>query len=195
MLIVKVAVVLGLAYLLIVLLAWAFQERLAFPAPRAGVPDPGAAGLDRGERIALTLDDGTRLAGWCVPPAVRPPGGRALGLIWCYGNGENIATIAPVLRDLAPPQAVLLVLDYPGYGGSGGRATEAGLYATAEAAYRTLAARPDVDAARLYVYGRSIGSAAAVRLAGRHAAAGLILDSPFTSAWDMSRVHYAIMPR
>jgi len=69
------------------------------------------------------------------------------------------------------------------------------MYAAAEAAHRTLAARPDVDAARLYVYGRSIGSAAAVRLAGRHPMAGLVLDSPFTNAWDMSRAHYAILPR
>ncbi len=191
----KLAATLVVAYALLVLLAWAFQERLAFPAPRAAVPDPRTAGLERGERIELILEDRTRLAGWFVPPAAPPTGGRAPGLLWFYGNGETIAAIAPVLRDLAPPHVSLLVLDYPGYGESAGRATEAGMYAAAEAAHRRLAARPDVDAARLYVYGRSIGSAAAVRLAGRHRVAGLILDSPFTSAWDMSRAHYAILPR
>ena len=193
MLLLKIAVTLAVAYLLVVLLAWALQERLAFPAPRGAVPDPRAAGLDRGERIELTLPDRTRLSGWVVPPAA--PGARGPGLVWFYGNGENIAAIAPVLRDLAPPQAVMLVLDYPGYGGSDGRATEPGLYATAEAAYAALARRPDVDAARIYAYGRSIGSAAAVYLAGRHPVAGLVLDSPFTSAWEMSRAHYAILPR
>lgn len=195
MLMLKIAITLGTAYVLLVFLAWAFQERLAFPAPRASVPDPRAVGLDRGQRIELTLDDRTRLAGWFVPPAAPPTGGRAPGLIWFYGNGENIAAIAPVLRDLAPPHASLLVLDYPGYGGSEGRATEAGMYATAEAAYAALAQRADVDPTRVYVYGRSIGSAAAVRVAGRHAVAGLVLDSPFTNALEMSRALYAILPR
>jgi uncharacterized protein len=193
MLALKIAVTLAVAYVLLLVLAWAFQERLAFPAPRAPVPDPRSVGLDRGQRIELTLPDRTRVSGWVVPPATA--GGRAPGLVWFYGNGENIAAIAPVLRDLAPPQAVLLVLDYPGYGGSDGRTTEAGLYATAETAYAALARRADVDAARIYAYGRSIGSAAAVWLACRHPVAGLVLDSPFTSAWDMSRAHYAILPR
>ena len=191
----QLAVTLALGYALLVVLAWVFQDRLAFPARRARVPDPRAAGFDRGERIELLLEDGTRLAGWFVPPAAAPARGPAPGLLWFYGNGETIAAIAPVLRALAPPHAALLVLDYPGYGESTGRATEAGMYAAAEAAHQTLAARPDVDAARLYVYGRSIGSAAAVRLAGRHPVAGLVLDSPFTNAWDMSRAHYAILPR
>jgi len=195
MLMLKLAVTVALAYALLVVLAWAFQERLAFPAPRARVPDPRTAGLDRGERIELLLDDRTRLAGWLIPPAAPPADGRAPGLVWFYGNGETIAAIAPILRALAPPHAALLVLDYPGYGESAGHATEAGMYAAAEAAHRTLAARPDVDAARLYVYGRSIGSAAAVRLASRHPVAGLVLDSPFTNAWDMSRAHYGILPR
>ena|SRR5689334_22102941 len=195
MLMLKLAVTVAVAYAVLVVLAWAFQERLAFPARRARVPDPRAAGLDRGERIELVLEGGTRLAGWFVPPAAPPAGGRGPGLVWFYGNGETIAAIAPILRDLAPPHAALLVLDYPGYGESDGRATEAGMHAAAETAHRTLAARPEVDAARVYVYGRSIGSAAAVRLAARRQVAGLVLDSPFTNAWDMSRAHYAILPR
>src|SRR5260370_28231581 len=142
MLLLKLAVTLALAYGLLVVLAWVFQERLAFPARRARVPDPRAAGLDRGERLELLLADRTRLTGWFVPPAAPPAGGRAPGLLWFYGNGETIATIAPILRELAPPHAALLVLDYPGYGESAGRASEAGTYATAEAAHRTLAGRP-----------------------------------------------------
>jgi hypothetical protein len=78
----KLAVTVALAYAVLVVLAWAFQERLAFPAPRARVPDPRSAGLDRGERIELLLDDRTRLAGWFVPPVAPSAGGRAPGLVW-----------------------------------------------------------------------------------------------------------------
>src|SRR4029077_6046824 len=48
---------------------------------------------------------------------------------------------------------------------------------------------------RVYVYGRSLGSAVAIHTAAAHRAAGLILESPFTSATDMARLHYGLVPR
>ena len=116
-------------------------------------------------------------------------------LLWFYGNGENIASIGPIVRDFQPPGAALLVVDYPGYGGSGGRATEASMYEAADAAYAAVARRPEVDRARIYVYGRSLGSAVASHVAARHDVAGLVLESPFTNALDIAREHYALFPR
>ena len=99
------------------------------------------------------------------------------------------------MRDFQPPGAALLVVDYPGYGGSGGRATEAGMYEAADSAYAAVARRPDVDHARIYAYGRSLGSAVASHVAARHEVAGLVLESPFTNALDIAREHYALFPR
>jgi fermentation-respiration switch protein FrsA (DUF1100 family) len=115
--------------------------------------------------------------------------------LWFYGNGETIATIWPILRDLRPPGSALLVADYPGYGGSGGRTTEAGIYEAADVAYAALAGRSGLDPRRIYVYGRSLGSAPATYVAARHPVAGLILESPFTNAADMARHAYPILPR
>ena len=200
MLILRIALGLALAYVALVILAWLFQERLAFPAPRAPVPDPRRLGVTNGERIELVMGDGTKLAGWSLAPV--PVGAQhaaplhaSPALLWFYGNGENIATIWPILRDFQPPATALLVVDYPGYGGSDGRTTEAGLYRAADAAYAALAARPEVDPRRIYVYGRSLGSAAATYTATRHPVAGLILESPFTNAADMARDAYRILPR
>jgi len=190
-LIVRIAVGLVLAYVALLILAWLFQERLAFPAPRAPVPDPTRVGLANGEKIELLTKDGTRLAGWYLAPQTVEDGSA---LLWFYGNGENIATIWPIVREFQPPNAALLVVDYPGYGGSGGRATEAGMYGAADAAYAALAARPEVDPRRIYVYGRSLGTAAATYTATHHPVAGLILESPFTNATDMARHAYRIFP-
>lgn len=187
-----------IGYAVLLGLVWAFQERIAFPAPRAPVPEPRAVGLPTGERIELVTPSGTRLLGWYLPPrAANPglaPGVRGPGLLWFYGNGENIAAIWPVLREFQPPGTALLVVDYPGYGGSGGRATEPALYEAAAAAYDALVARADVNPARVFVYGRSLGSAPATWIAARRPAAGLILESPFTSAREMSGRHYGIFP-
>ena len=195
MFLVRIAVGLAIGYAVLVALGWLFQERLAFPAPRAPVPDPKRLGIANGERIEVVTQDGTRLAGWYLPPALHRPPPPSPALLWFYGNGENIASLAPILRDFQPREAALLVVDYPGYGGSEGRATEAALYAAADAAYAALAARPQVDPGRIYVYGRSLGSAVAIYTAAHHPVAGLILESPFTSAADMARRHYALVPR
>jgi|SRR5437867_3159912 len=196
MLLVRILLGLLLAYALLVFLAWVFQERIAFPAPRASVPDPRQVGAANGERIELALRDGTKLAGWYLRPR-SSPGSRPPwpALLWFYGNGENIASIGPIVRDFQPPGAALLVVDYPGYGGSGGRATEASMYEAADAAYAAVARRPEVDRARIYVYGRSLGSAVASHVAARHDVAGLVLESPFTNALDIAREHYALFPR
>jgi fermentation-respiration switch protein FrsA (DUF1100 family) len=200
MLLLRFALGLALAYVALVILAWRFQERLAFPAPRAGVPDPRIVGAENGERVELVSGDGTKLVGWYLAPSTNlhqpsPTSTTSPGLLWFYGNGENVAAIWPIVREFQPPGTAVLVVDYPGYGGSAGRTTEAGLYAAADAAYGALVARREVDPRRIYVYGRSLGSAVASYTAARHPAAGLILESPFTSARDMARHLYALLPR
>jgi fermentation-respiration switch protein FrsA (DUF1100 family) len=180
---------LALVYVVMVALLWAFQEKLTFPAPRAALP-----ALDVGERIEVTMGDGTRLVGWFLA-AEGGEGRRTPALLWFYGNGENIAAIWPIIRDFRPQEAAVLVLDYPGYGASEGKATEAGLYEAADLAYDALRRRPDVDPKRIYVYGRSLGSAAATHIASTREVAGLILESPFTSAKGMAARHYRFVPR
>ena len=199
MLALRIALGLALAYVVLVILAWRFQERLAFPAPRAPLPDPKRVGVANGETIDLTTEDGTRLVGWYLASTIlhQPPqpSQAAAGLLWFYGNGETVAAIWPIVREFQPPGTAVLVVDYPGYGGSAGRATEAGMYGAADAAYAALVARPEIDARRIYVYGRSLGTAAATWVAARHPVAGLILESPFTSAAAMARQLYALLPR
>ena len=196
MLALRIIVGLGLAYIVLLLLAWLFQERLAFPAPRAGLPDPKRVGVENGERVELVSGDGTKLVGWFLKPLNLPqPPPTSPALLWFYGNGENIAAIWPIVREFQPPGTAVLVIDYPGYGGSGGRATEAALYAAADAAYAALASRPGVDPRRIYVYGRSLGSAVASHTAAHHPVAGLILESPLTNAAAMAKYHYRLLPR
>jgi uncharacterized protein len=213
MLALRIALGLALAYALLVVLAWRFQDRLAFPAPRAPLPDPKRVGVGNGEQVEVTMEDGTRLVGWYMR-AVEGGGGRwkavkggdastalhrpsppSPALLWFYGNGETIAAIWPIVRGFQPPGTAVLVLDYPGYGGSAGQATEAGLYRAADAAYAALVARPGIAPDRIYVYGRSLGSAPATWVAAHHPVAGLILESPFTSAAGMARQLYALLPR
>lgn len=191
MLVVRLILGVVAGYFLLTAILWLIQHRLTFPAPRAPLPDPVRVGLPDAEPLTLSMRDGTRLAGWYLPPGLSAP---FPALLWFYGNNETIAAIAPVLRDFRPPGTAVLVVDYPGYGASEGQASEPGLYEAAELAYDTLLARPGIDPARVFVYGRSLGSAAAAYVATTRTPAGLVLESPFTSARDMARRHYPLFP-
>jgi hypothetical protein len=191
----KVVLVSAMAYGILVLLAWGFQEQIAFPAPRGPLPHPRERGIPDGERVSLVTADGVTLHGWYLPPVPRPAaGGQAAALLWFYGNAETVSDVAPLVRDLRPLGIAVLIVDYRGYGESAGRASERGLYLDADAAWEFLATRPDLAAHRIGVYGRSLGSAPALHLATTHAVRAVVLEAPFTSARAMAREHYRIIP-
>ena len=97
-------------------------------------------------------------------------------------------------RELAqtPEQAGL---DYRGYGRSSGSPSEAGTYRDARAALRWILEAPEVEPARVFYLGESLGGAVAVDLALERPPAGLALVSAFTGIRDMARLHYPRIPR
>jgi fermentation-respiration switch protein FrsA (DUF1100 family) len=113
------------------------------------------------------------------------------------GNGGNRALRAPLAARLADEGIATLLVDYRGYGGNPGSPSEEGLALDARAARRYVAARPDVDPARLVYFGESLGSGVAVRLAVEEPSDrpfALILRSPYTSIADMAAHHYPFLP-
>lgn len=191
----RILVALAVVYVLLSVLAWKYQERLAFPAPKARLPSPADFGMGDGQLITVVTSDGLTLKGWYLPPAPSPGGRRAPGLIWFYGNMETVRAMGAIIRDFRPPGTGVVALDYRGYGESGGAPTEAGVYRDADAAWSYLSSRPEIDSARIAVYGRSVGAAPALYLADTKPIAAVVLDSPFTRALDMARVHYPWLPR
>src|SRR6266545_4332568 len=177
MLLVAVAMLLAVVGLL-----WSQQRRLIYlPAPRA-VP-PAATVLPAAEEVSFPTEDGLRLAGWFVPPAGTP------------GRGSREPRPPAVLAAaLARAGLAVLLFDYRGYAANPGRPTEPGLAADARAALAYLAARPDVDPARLVYLGESLGAAVALRLAVERPPAALVLRSPWASLAEVGRYLYPWLP-
>lgn len=184
------------AYAILLVLAWRYQDRMAFPGRRMRLIHPRDAGLPDGEIVSIRTADSVQLRGWYLP-ASPTPGARhpTPALLWFYGNMETVSALAPIVRDLRPPGIALLIVDYRGYGESEGEPSEAGIYRDAEAAWGYLASRADVDSTRIAVYGRSVGSAVATYLADVKPVRAVVLESPFSNAAEMARVHYAMLPR
>ena len=73
MLAVRILIGLLIAYLVLLGLAWAFQDRLAFPAPREAPPDPAQVRPLRVEQLTLVMHDHTPLVAWYFHPAAPAP--------------------------------------------------------------------------------------------------------------------------
>jgi len=163
----------------LVMLAFVLQRSVLFPARAAGPVSPGD--LVPGTEV-VDLDG---VEAWFLPPPRdRRP---AAALVFTHGNGE---LIDDWLLDMTVPVdwglGVMLV-EYPGYGRSAGRPSEASITRTMLAAWDHLAARPEVDPERIVAYGRSLGGGAACALAGRRPVAAMVLESSFASVRSMAR--------
>lgn len=104
-------------------------------------------------------------------------------LLYSHGNGEDLGHIRPLLRQFQQRGISVFAYDYPGYGTSTGRPSEAGVYAAAEAAFACLTKEKGYPPEAIILYGRSLGSGPACWLAARYPVAGLILDSAFSSTF------------
>lgn len=142
------------------------------------------------EDAYFTARDGTKLHGWHMPhPAPRAH------ILFAHGNAGNLSHRADEVRLLHDRLAVsVLIFDYRGYGRSEGSPDEAGILQDARAARAWLAERAGVAESDIVLLGRSIGGAVAVDLAAEDGAAGLILQSTFTSLPETASVHYPWLP-
>ena len=136
------------------------------------------------ESIALSRPDGVELHGWMVKPAGPP----APLLIYFGGNAEEISAQIPTVDRLGG-RAVALI-NYRGYGKSGGRPSEAALTGDAVAIFDAMSARPDVDGRRVAALGRSLGTGVAVHLAAHRPVERIVLISPYDSIEAVGAAHY-----
>jgi fermentation-respiration switch protein FrsA (DUF1100 family) len=154
------------------------ESLIFFPDRDVPPPPPGI------EERWITTSDGVRLHAWYGTPA-----DPVATLVWSHGNGGNIAGRGEVLLALVDAGVAVLAYDYRGYGKSGGRPNEAGVYLDAAAAYDDLRAR-GVPPERLIAFGESLGGAVSIRLASERPCAGVAVVSTFTRLADVARVHY-----
>jgi fermentation-respiration switch protein FrsA (DUF1100 family) len=178
----------ALGYLAVAFLLWIAQERLIFHA--VGLPGPPIAPRDwRMEPVAFTARDGTPLAGiLLMPPRERPP-----LVIYYGGNAEEATSRSPTVHETYGDRAVLL-MNYRGYGGSGGRPGEKAMVSDALELFDWAAARADIDAHHIALHGRSLGSGVGVAVASKRPAACIVLTTPFDSALEVAAKIYPWLP-
>lgn len=167
------------------LLAFLLQERLIFMPQRlsdAAMADIGAR-FPKGQNVFAQAADGTRLHAWYLPGPPGAPlalyfGGNAEEVSWMLGEAGTASNVG------------WLLVDYRGYGGSGGSPSEKALVSDALLWYDRFSPREK----KIYAFGRSLGSGVAVRLAAERRVDAVILVTPFDSLVQVAKRHYPFLP-
>jgi hypothetical protein len=167
----------------------ALNALLFFPGRRI-LATPAQVGLAF-EDVWVGTADGVRLHGWWVPAR---EGSAIADVLLLHGNAGNVGDLVLHAVLLSAARLDVLLVDYRGYGRSGGRPSEAGTYLDARAARDALLDRRGVDPQRVVYVGESLGGGVAAELATEHPPAALVLMSTFTSVRDMARRHYPVIP-
>jgi alpha-beta hydrolase superfamily lysophospholipase len=174
------------------------ESRLTFRVVRetpgwyTGMPD-GVQEFDL--PVAASGEPIEHIHAWWWPA----PGGRpdAPAILYLHGARWSLTGQLFRIEELRDFGFSVLAIDYRGFGKSDGDTpTEKSVYEDAHVAWKWLAARqPDPE--RRYIYGHSLGGAVAVDLAASlsaagaatetPAAAGLIIESSFTTLEDMAK--------
>ncbi|MBP7147688.1 MAG: alpha/beta hydrolase [Acidobacteria bacterium] len=167
--------------------AWFLQRPLLFPrALLAGrVPRAAPAGI---EQVWLDVPGG-RVEGWYLPAGPA----RAGAVLMAHGNAEAIDHQLDLAAAYNAMGLHVLLAEYRGYGRSAGTPSEAAITEDLVRFHDRLAARAEVDPARIVLHGRSLGGAAVLQLALQRPAAALVLEKTFTSVADMARGY--LVPR
>ncbi len=175
-----------IGYLCYAVLFYLAQRKLIFPGQFRPAP---ATFNGPGERLLIEIES-AQVEVVYQPPLL--PNQQALAprsvplLIYTHGNGELIDDWSLEFQSLRHLGCAIALVEYPGYGRSTGKPSEAAITAVMLKTYDQLIQRPEIDPKRVIAHGRSLGGGGACILARERDIAALILESTFTSVRSYS---------
>ncbi|MCU0724537.1 MAG: alpha/beta hydrolase [Planctomycetes bacterium] len=166
-------------YVLWIAALYLLQDRLVFPrqmVPGGHRPAPRGA-----ETLVHEAGPGRRTGAFFA----RAPDGpaRAPAVVFFHGNAERAEDQEWLVDGYHRLGWSVLLVEYPGYGSSTGKPSQASIREDALGFWRLLPLRADIDPRRIVLHGRSIGGGVAADLAaelsrrGDPLPAGLVLQS------------------
>lgn len=188
LILVEIFAVLLIAYVALGVALYFMQTKFTYGPTREVGYTPDELGLDF-EEIMFETADGVKLSSWYVPTD-----SSGFTVLFCHGNGGNMMHRLDSINIFNKLRLNCFIFDYRGYGKSEGKPSEEGTYLDAMAAYKWLTETRKIPANKIIIFGRSLGGSIAAQLASKVKAAGLIIESGFTSYVHMGRKLYPYMP-
>ena len=182
--IIKIA---AIACILLCALLYFIQEKLIF-FPQQLHADYKFTFDQQFQELQFNSPDGPKLHGLLFKAD------SSKGLIfYLHGNAGSLASWGQVAKSYTDAGYDLFMLDYRGYGKSGGSIhNEDQFYNDVQLVYDSI--RKKYDEKNIVVLGYSIGTGAATKLASVNHPRLLILQAPYFSLTDMAKKNFSIIP-
>ncbi len=175
-------------YLLVMLLYYLLQERMLFVGTPLQLKHTFQLASPF-EEVFLESDEGGTIHALHIKSQAEEPKGL---ILYFHGNNGNMQRWARVAEELTTYDHDVLVVDYRGFGKSHGRRTQETLYADAQQIYEyALTKWPEQ---KVVLYGRSLGSGLAVKVAADNSPAKLVLETPFNNMIDVAFYNFPFLP-
>ncbi len=180
-------VTLVLAYGVFILALGGMQKHLMyFPDPKPFVPSEWA--LKELQPLPVTTTDGLTLWSW-----YRAPQGKGKPtVVFFQGNAGHLGYRNYKVRPWLDAGYGVVLVGYRGFSNPG-EPSEEGLYRDARAAIAAVLEKGTPESS-LVLYGESLGTGVATQMATEYKAAGLVLESPYTSLSDVGAERYPLVP-
>lgn len=163
-----------------------FQERLIFFPEQLAMDYQFNFGLDF-EEINYDVDENIKIN------ALHFKTDSPKGIIfYSHGNAGSLSRWGSVADVFLQHNYDVLIYDYRGYGKSNGSISEANFYHDASYIYKQLANEYGED--YIIVYGRSIGTGIASKVASEFSPKHLVLESPYYNLPDLVHNIFPIVP-
>lgn len=138
------------------------------------------------EEVRLTVDT-AQITGIFLKPVQKPKG----TILFFHGAGGNVTSYTFMTMPLVEAGYQVMMIDFRGYGKSTGKPTHLNIAQDGQAILDYLLQRKDVKGTKVILYGASMGSQIAVKLAKENEPkiAALILDGTISSFTDIALHH------
>ena len=158
------------------------QTKLIFHPDRLLRTTPQNYGLDY-QDVWIDIDR-EKVHGWWIPASKL----SAPVLLYFHGNASNNGDVTDIAAIFHQIGLSVFLIDYRGYGKSSPTfPNETKVYQDATAAWNYLTTVRQIEPAKIFVYGHSLGGAIAIELASKHPEiAGLITEGTFTSIQEIA---------
>ncbi len=139
------------------------------------------------EEVNLTTEDGSLLN------SIHFKHDNPKGLIlYFHGNAGDLSRWGNVTSFFVDRKYDVLVMDYRTYGKSTGKLSEDALHSDAQLFYDYACKQYDED--QIILYGRSLGTGIAAKLASKNNPNKLILETPYYSLMEVARDRFPFLP-
>ncbi len=113
-------------------------------------------------------------------------------VLYFHGNAGSLRGWGFIAGDFLRRGYNVLMPDYRGYGKSTGKLSEEMLHHDATVAWNYLT--ENTPSEEIIIYGRSLGSGIAVRLAATHTPKALVLETPYNNLVEVAGTHFPCLP-